>query len=147
MFRQFRRSLLLSVFVGGCNNATPPTAPDAVPLIPGANAPAGTGVTAAFRNTGHNVSGSATIVIANGAARLSFSADFSTDKVPGPFVYLNTTNNPNSGQPLRVGALKSLTGAQEYLFTVPAGVAYQYVLLWCDPFNVSMAEAKLPVVP
>ena len=105
------------------------------------------GVTAAFKPTGHAVTGKATLAVANSAARLSFSADFSTDQVPGPFVYLNTTNNPNTGKPLRVGALKSRTGAQEYTFSVPAGVSYTYVLIWCDPFNVPMAEAVIPPTP
>jgi Electron transfer DM13 len=142
---RFGSSLLLTtVFISACNSATPPTAVDAAPLVPDAAIPSGNGVTAAFKPTGHAATGSATLTIVNGAARLTFSPDFSTDQVPGPFVYLNTTNNANTGKPLRVAALKSRNGAQEYLFTVPAGVTYAFVLLWCDPFNVSMAEAKLP---
>ena len=145
---RFGSMILVAALVGGCgNNATPPTAPNAVPLAPDASAPAGAGVTAAFKPAGHAATGSATLVVANGAARLTFSADFSTDQVPGPYVYLNTTNNPNSGQPLRVGALKSRKGAQEYTFSVPSGVRYEYVVLWCDPFNVGMAEAKIPPTP
>lgn len=145
---RFGSMILVAALVGGCgNNATAPTAPNAVPLLPNTPAPAGAGVTAAFKPAGHSATGTATLIVANGAARLIFSADFSTDRVPGPFVYLNTTNNPNSGTPLRVGALKSITGAQEYTFTVPAGVRYEYVVLWCDPFNTGMAEAKIPPTP
>ena len=140
--------LFVLAMLAACNNATPPTAPDATPLAPDAmTPPVSGGVTAAFKPTGHNVTGSATLAVANGAARLTFSANFSTDQVPGPFVYLNTTNNPNSGKPLRVGALKSRTGSQEYVFSVPPGVSYTYVLIWCDPFNVPMAEANVPPTP
>ena len=49
--------------------------------------------------------------------------------------------------PLRIGALKSVSGRQEYVFSMPPGVTYLYVLLWCDPFNVPIAEAILPVTP
>jgi Electron transfer DM13 len=147
MLSRFGSVLLVVLSAASCNNATPPTAPDAVPLAPDAGAPPVSGVTAVFKPTGHAVSGSATLGVSNGAARLSFSPDFSTDRVPGPVVYLNTTNNPNSGKPLRVGALKSLKGAQDYTFSVPAGTSYTYVLIWCDPFNVPMAEAMIPPTP
>lgn len=66
------------------------------------------------------------------------------DQTPGPFVYLNTTNNPNSGMPLRVGALKNRSGAQTCSFQVPPGGKYTHVLIWCDPFNVAMVDAVIP---
>ena len=69
------------------------------------------------------------------------------DAVPGPFVYVNTTNNATTGRPLRVAALKSNRGAQSYSFLVPAGVSYTWVLVWCDPFNVPVAEAAIPATP
>ena len=83
----------------------------------------------------------------NGVGRLDFSADFAVSGVPGPFVYLNTTNNANTGKPLRVSALRSNTGAQTYSFQLPAGVTYTYVLIWCDPYNVPVAEAMIPPLP
>lgn len=83
----------------------------------------------------------------NGVARLDFSEDFSIGSTPGPFVYINTTNNPNTGRPLRVAALRSRTGGQSYSFQVPAGVRYGWVIIWCDPFNVGMAQAFIPLTP
>ena len=127
-----------------CTGSTPPTAPDAVPVQPGSPIAPGTGVTVSFVRTGYAVTGLATLSIRNDTARLDFSSDFSIASTPGPFVYLNTTSNANLGAPLRVGALRSRTGAQSYTFLVPQGVRYTKVLIWCDPFNVGMAEATLP---
>ena len=78
---------------------------------------------------------------------MEFSSNFVVSAVPGPFVYLNTTNNANTGNPLRVSALKSNSGAQTYAFQLPAGVSYRFVLIWCDPFNVPVAEAAIPPTP
>jgi hypothetical protein len=94
--------------------------------------------------TGYAVSGSATLVIDGNIARLELSSDFVIAQTPGPVLYLNTTSNPNAGQPLRVGALRSRQGAQSYVFQVPAGVRYTRIIIWCDPFNVGMAEAIIP---
>jgi len=93
--------------------------------------------------TGYAVSGTVVLAIANGVGRLDFSNDFTIAQTPGPVVYINTTNNPNSGQPLRVGILKSRQGAQTYTFQVPTGVTYGWVLVWCDPFNAAMAQADI----
>ncbi|MEO7294714.1 MAG: DM13 domain-containing protein, partial [Candidatus Limnocylindria bacterium] len=60
---------------------------------------------------------------------------------------VNTTNNANTGRPLRVAALRSNSGAQSYSFAVPPGVSYTWVLVWCDPFNVPVAEASIPATP
>ena len=77
----------------------------------------------------------------------TFSADFTLSQAPGPFVYLNTTRNPNTGRPLRISALRSNTGAQSYSFQIPAGERYTWILLWCDPFNVGLAEVLIPATP
>lgn len=130
-----------------CSSVEPPTAPDAVPTGPGGGIPTGTGVTGRFVQTGYAVAGTATLAIENGVARLDFSSDFAIANTPGPVVYLNTTNNPNTGRALRVGALKSRSGAQQYSFQVPAGVRYAWIIIWCDPFNVAMAEASIPPTP
>jgi hypothetical protein len=140
-------ALLALLTVAACSSAEPPTAPDAVPIDPGSGVPIGAGVTGRFARTGYAVTGTATLAIENGVARLDFSSDFTIASTPGPVVYLNTTNNPNTGRPLRVGALRSRTGAQQYSFQVPAGVRYAWVIIWCDPFNVGMAEAAIPVTP
>ena len=65
-----------------------------------------------FVGVGHVGRGSVRFTVQNGVGRLDFSADFAVSAVPGPFVYLNTTNNANAGRPLRVAALKSNSGAQ-----------------------------------
>jgi hypothetical protein len=107
----------------------------------------GAALTAPWTKTGYAVTGSVTLVRDSTGALLTFSGDFSIMQTPGPTVYLNTTANPNTGQPLRLGALKSISGAQSYAVRLPAGVAYTHVLIWCDPFNVPMAQAVLPVMP
>ena len=134
--------------LGGCKAAVPPMAPNAMLVEPGASGPsAGEGVTGRWVGVGHGAQGSARFSVRDGVARLDFSDDFSVSGVPGPFVYVNTTNNANTGSPLRVSALRSTVGAQSYVFQVPAGTRYTWVLIWCDPFNVPVAEAQIPPTP
>ena len=139
--------LILALWIGACSSATAPTAPDATPVAPGPLPLAGSGVAGNFVGVGHVGRGSVRFTVQNGVGRLDFSADFAVSEVPGPFVYLNTTNNANTGRPLRVAALKSNTGAQTYAFQLPSGVSYTFVLIWCDPFNVPVAEAAIPPPP
>ena len=68
-------------------------------------------------------------------------------QTPGPTLYLNTTNNPNTGQPIRIASLKDKSGTQRFTFVAPAGVRYSWLVIWCDPFNVPMAEAAITPVP
>lgn len=146
--RQFGLTSLAvaSITISGCNNAVPPTAPDAM-LVDPAMSPAGSGVTGTWRGVDHSAQGSVRFKVQNGVASLDFSADFSVSAVPGPFVYMNTTNNANTGSPLRVSSLRSNKGAQSYVFRLPPGVRYTWVLVWCDPFNVPVAEAQIPATP
>lgn len=130
--------------MGACSGATPPSAPNAMPVTPGDSLPTAAGATAAWQRTGYAVTGTVTYAAANGVGVLTFSSTFSIGNAPGPVVYLNTTANANTGQPIRLGALKSRQGSQSYAFQIPAGVRFTHVLIWCDPFNVSMAEAVLP---
>jgi hypothetical protein len=141
--RVFPLATLALVLVAACSEASPPSAPDAIPVQPVGPIVPDAGVTGAFVRTGYAVSGRVTLSIRNDTAQLDFSSDFSIGATPGPFVYLNTTGNVNQGSPLRVGALRSRTGAQRYTFLVPPGVRYTRVVIWCDPFNVGMAEATL----
>jgi hypothetical protein len=127
----------------GCRADSPPTAPDAVPLDPGGSMVIGPGITGRWVRTGYAVTGTATLSIDGTTARLDLSGDFTIGQAPGPTLYLNTRSNPNGGQPLRIGALRSRSGAQSYTFQVPAGVRYTHVIIWCDPFNVPMAEVVL----
>jgi hypothetical protein len=133
--------LLVSV---GCSDVSPPTAPDAAPVDPATSAPMGVGVSGNWVRTGYAVAGRATLVIEGNTAQLDFSSNFSIAQTPGAIVYLNTTSNPNMGQPLRIGALRSFQGAQSYRFQVPLGVRYTRIIIWCDPFNVGMAEVVIP---
>ncbi len=137
-------SLLL---VMACSGPQPPTAPDATPVAPETPAPMGMSATGTFVRTGYNVTGRAVLTVSNGVGQLVFSSDFTIASTPGPVVYLNTTNNPNTGQPLRIGALIRRSGSQTYTFQVPTGVQYRWILIWCDPFNVAMAEASIPPTP
>lgn len=139
---------VLSILAGGCNSAVPPTAPNAMAVEPGmSQPPAGNGVSGTWVGVGHGVRGSVRFSALNGVGRLDFSDDFSVAAVPGPFVYVNTTNNPNSGRPLRVSALRSNRGAQSYTFQLPAGASYTWILIWCDPFNTGVAETQIPATP
>ncbi len=142
-----RRLLLvtLPLLALACGGASAPTAPDAEPVQPpvangGLTGPA---VSGRLVKTGYAVTGTATLRIENGIGQLDLSSDYSIVQTPGPFLYLNTTNNPNSGSPLRVAGVKDKSGAQRFTFSVPAGVTYSWVIIWCDPFNVAMAEARL----
>lgn len=148
LLERFARPAALAVgmTLSACESG-PPTAPDAVVLPSDALPSSVSAVTARWTKVRYAATGTATLSIQNGVARLDFSSDFSIERTPGPVVYLNTTNNPNSGTPLRVGALKSQGGAQTYAFQVPAGVRYSWILIWCDPFNVAMAEASIPPTP
>lgn len=131
----------------GCNGAEPPTAPNAQPVGPEVSPPAGPAAIGVWRKTRYDVTGTVQFVATNGVGQLTFSADFSVAQTPGPVVYVNITNNPNTGQPLRIGAIKSTRGAQTYTFQLPPGVRYTWVLIWCDPFNVPMAEAAINPTP
>ncbi len=136
-----------AILVAGCS-ATPPTAPDAEPVHPGTPPPAGTPGQGRFGGAGgHQGAGAVSLTIVDGQALLEFGADFGVSRVPGPFVYVNTTNNANTGTPLRVAALQRNSGAQRYAFKIPAGVSYSWVLVWCDPFNTPVAEASIAATP
>lgn len=137
-------ALLASVPLIACG-ATPPTAPDAEVLpVPAAGVPTSAVRSGTFSGAGgHQARGTVRLSISDTVGVIEFSADFRVDAVPGPFVYVNTTANANTGQPLRVSALRSSDGAQMYAFRVAPGVNYTYVLVWCDPFNVGVGEARL----
>lgn len=125
--------------------ASPPTAPDAEALP----APAEVGPVTGTRSgqlvgiSGHQARGTARLIVRDTVGVVEFSADFVVDAVPGPFVYVNTTADANTGRPLRVSALRANSGAQSYAFRVPAGATFSHVLVWCDPFNVGVGAAPL----
>lgn len=145
-----RGVLALVLLLTACGGATPPTAPDATPVVPstpGVPATPLVGTVGRLVRTRYDVTGTATLAIKDGVGELELSADFSIASTPGPFLYINTTNNPNTGQPLRIANIKDKNGAQRYKFNVPPGVRYSWVIIWCDPFNVPMAEAAIAPTP
>lgn len=140
-------AVALTVSVAACNNATPPTAPDALPVAPNVPAPMVVGVKGLFVKTRYDVSGSAIVRIENGVGEITLSNDFSVAQTPGPYLYLNTTNDPNTGQPIRIASLRGKSGVQRFTFAVPPNVRYSWLVIWCDPFNVPMAEARIQPTP
>ena len=147
--RRTTRTLFVtaSFVLAACSSAVPPTAPDAMMVEPGMSRPAGTGVTGRWAGVGHAARGSVRVSVENGVMRLDFSDHTSVSAVPGPFVYVNTTNDANTGRPLRVAALRSTAGAQSYAFQLPDAASYTWVLVWCDPYNVPVAESSIPPIP
>jgi hypothetical protein len=144
---RYRKAVSLVALLAACSSATPPTAPDAMAVLPGTQIPIGMGVNGRFVRTRYDVTGTATVLIENGVGVIELSPDFSIAQTPGPFLYLNTTNNPNTGQPIRIANLRGKSGAQRFTFVVPAGVRYSWLIIWCDPVNVPMAEAAITPVP
>ncbi len=145
-----RRLIALVLVLTACGGATPPTAPDATPVtptVPDVPVTPLVGTVGRLVKTRYDVTGTATLAVANGVGQLELSADFGIAQTPGPFLYINTTNNPNTGQPLRIANIKGKNGAQRYTFNVPPGVRYTWVIIWCDPFNVPMAEASIAPTP
>jgi len=131
---------LLTAGLFACS-ATPPLAPDAEPVPPGTWLP-GEDVVGRFRGlAGHQAAGTATLRVADGVARVELGSDFSSTRVPDPYVYVGTEPDANRGERLRVSRLQSNTGAQSYNFRVAPGVSYRYVLVWCDKFNVGVGAA------
>ncbi len=85
----------------------------------------------------------------DGSRSLRFDDDFFTGGVPGPVVYLS--ERPVFGQgdapieDLEVAPLRTTRGAQSY--GLPDDVPrYMWVWIWCKPFGVEIARAKLEVV-
>ncbi len=115
--------------------ATPQTAPDTAPVLPGTQIPGGMGVTGRFVKTRYDVTGTATVRIENGVGVVDLSPDVSISQQSGQFLYLNTTNNPTTGQPIHIGSRRGRSGARRFTFFVPAGVRYTWLVIWCDPFT------------
>lgn len=136
---------MFSLVTGGllACTASPPVAPDAEPAPPGAPLP-GDGIVGRFRGlAGHQAAGTATLRVADEVARVELGSDFTSTRVPDPYVYVGTDPDANRGVRLRVSRLQSNTGAQSYSFRVALGVSYRYVLIWCDKYNVGVGAARV----
>jgi len=136
--------LLLLLLLLACS-ASPPTAPDADP-IPGesAPAPAAAPLEGQFSGlAGHRARGAVSFRLADGVGEVRLADDFSSTPVPDPQLYVATEPNANRGTRLRIGLLQRSAGSQTYTFRLDDDTAYQYVLLWCDRYNVGVGAARL----
>jgi len=91
--------------------------------------------------------GTVTVSVKDGHGTLTFGTHFTVQSVPGPAVYMNTTNDVHTGMPVRVAPLQAELGQQTYTFRAAAGVRYTWVLIWCEPVDVPVAEARIPPTP
>lgn len=97
-------------------------------------------------NMGYSVSGTATLEQNGSILKLTLGSDFLASNGPQLGVYLakNASGGLNSQNSLKLGNLQQNSGMQEY--AVPAGVTltdYDYVVVYCIPFNVRFGTAKL----
>lgn len=97
-------------------------------------------------NSGYTVSGTATLQQTGNELSLILGSNFSSGNGPMLGVYLakNASGGLNSQNSLKLDNLKSNSGMQTY--PVPAGVGlqdYDYVVIYCIPFNVRFGTAKL----
>lgn len=153
MTRKTVRLGVAAVFVlAAACSVEPPLAPDADPLpvdggSGGGDTPEETptlGLSGRLTGlAGHAASGGVTFSASNGVGSITFADDFRSSPVPDPQVYLNTTTDANQGSPLRISALRSPSGAQTYSFSLPVGITYTHVLVWCDRYNVGVGVAPV----
>lgn len=136
--------LLLLLLLLACS-ASPPTAPDADP-IGGESAPPPDAAPLEGRFSGlagHRAMGAVSVRLADGVGEVRLGNDFSSTPVPDPHVYVATEPDANRGSRLRIGMLQRSAGPQTYTFRLDGGTAYQYVLVWCDRYNVGVGAARL----
>jgi hypothetical protein len=147
-----RPATVLLWLAAACSAAEPPTAPDALPLDP-AMPPTEDGnppvqVNGRFRGlTSYHATGTVDVVFDNGTATITLGEDVRFSSVPGPVLYLNTTDDANTGQALRIAALESSSGPARFTVAVDPTIRYSRVLIWCDPFNVGVGAASLAPPP
>ncbi len=97
-------------------------------------------------NSGYSVSGTATLQQDGDNLALTLGSDFSSGNGPmlGVFLAKTAAGGLSSQNSLKLGDLQKNTGMQVY--SVPAGVKlndYDYVVIYCIPFNVRFGTAKL----
>jgi hypothetical protein len=141
--------------LGACRDSfVPHPANEALPVATAPTAPAPVAARSGGRITGlagHRAAGSVTLrVDGDGVAVLTMHDDFVMDAQPDPHVYLNTEPTVHRGAPLRVGALAQSRGGHRYVFRLPAGGAptkYTHVVIWCNRYDVGLAQAPLASTP
>lgn len=97
-------------------------------------------------NSSYNVQGTATLELQGNNLKLVFGSDFRSSNGPRLGVYLakNAPGVLTASNSVSLGELKSNTGTQEY--NVPADVKltdYDFVVVYCIPFNIAFGFAKL----
>ncbi|MBK7939053.1 MAG: DM13 domain-containing protein [Lewinellaceae bacterium] len=95
---------------------------------------------------GYSVKGTATLQQSGLNLTLQLGGDFAASNGPMLGVYLAKTASGglNAQNSLQLALLSANAGAQEY--SVPAGTwlhDYDYVVIYCIPFNVRFGTAKL----
>jgi hypothetical protein len=95
---------------------------------------------------GYSVAGTATLKKNGSVLELSFGNNFMASNGPmlGVFLAKNASGSLSSNNSIKVADLKSNSGGQTY--PVPSGIAindYNYVVIYCIPFNVRFGTALL----
>lgn len=92
--------------------------------------------------SGHQVSGSVSVVDTGGGWEIRFGQDFSFDGAPDPRVGFGNGGTFVEGTDFEV--LEADTGAQVY--AVPAGIdpaGFSDVVIWCGKFSVPLGVAAI----
>ncbi|MGF1467735.1 MAG: hypothetical protein ACFCGT_16545 [Sandaracinaceae bacterium] len=103
--------------------------------------------------TGYRASGSVSLIrTAAGDLELVFGDDFDSQAVPGPIVVLSRRERLGRGAPdeaegdVSLGVLQAVDGGQTY--PVPPGHGdARYAWVYCFPFQVEVARARLEEAP
>ena len=115
--------------------------------------PAGVFASGTFEGrAGHAGAGTAELIReADGRVVLRFGSDFSVGGVPGPVAVLSSRDalggaiDATKGD-LHLGTLAASSGAQSYV--VPGGDGgRRWAWVYCEPFAVEIARARLEVTP
>ena len=132
---------------GGSDSATTDSA--ATGQDSGATVGAGVFARGSFEGlSGYKGEGTAELVrTSSGAIEVHFSSDFSTSSIPGPVIVLTEratldTIDPAKGD-IHLGALLPPFSGRK-TFEVPQDAGQRrYVFVYCEPFNIQTARAKL----
>ena len=90
----------------------------------------------------YSVSGTVTLTEENGTLTVSFGSNFSSQS--GPELYIYLSNSPsNIAGAIELGPLKSNSGTQSYDAGNTSITDFNYVLVYCRPFNAPFGSAEL----
>jgi hypothetical protein len=140
----FHRVILTAaVLLASCSTVSTPITPPPTPTER-------TILSGTFYNVAHDGSGSASIVEKPDGSRVLRFTNFSVTNGPVLEVWLSAAAMPKDNAAisnaayLSLGALKSVTGDQEYAIPANANLSgFQSVTVWCVQFSVNFASAAL----